>query len=414
MALDSVRAGKSLPDALAINGSADIEPGERAFARRLAATVLRQRNRLDARLAPALKRAPNPRWLRELIEVGLVQLDDAEIADHAALSATVEAAPQHMRGLVNAILRRASRGDLPVPEQSGVRADAVAAGLPEWLLLRLRKDWEAQLPEVIAGTNQAPPMVLRVNQQQTSRDAYQKVLAAVGIDAQPIGQSGLVLQKSAELARLPGFDEGTVSVQNASAQLAAELLAPEPKQTVLDACAAPGGKTAHLLEQEPTLQITALDADADRLEEVEQGLQRLGFEARCVPSTLQEYSEGSFARILLDVPCSATGVMRRHPEIRWLRREGDIPRLVAEQKELLAHAWGLLDQGGVLLFASCSILLTETEGVVAKFVQNTADAEIDAFRLPVGEALEYGWRIPPGGPWDGFYYARIKKSLDAS
>lgn len=414
MALDSVRFGKSLPDALALNGASQLQPAERAFARRLASAVLRQRNRLDARLSPALKRPPKPRWLRDLIEVGLVQLEDSEIADHAALAATVEAAPQHMRGLVNAVLRRATRGDLAIPEQKGARADALAAGLPEWLLLRLRKDWGAQLPQVIAGSNEPSPMVLRVNQQKATREDYQEALALEDIAAERIGASGLVLNKSAELARLPGFEDGVVSVQNTSAQHAAELLGVEPSQTVLDACAAPGGKTAHMLELEPTLDVTALDADAERLLDVERGLQRLGLQARCVASPLQDFSGESFNRILLDVPCSATGVMRRHPEIRWLRREGDIPRLVAEQKVLLRHAWSLLRNGGVLLFASCSILKEETEDVVADFVENTATACSDAFTLPVGEALDHGWRIPPGGAWDGFYYARLKKMVDAS
>ncbi len=409
LALDAVRFGASLPDALAEAGSEDLLPADRAFARRLAGQVLRQRNRLDARLKPALKRAPKPRWLHDLLILGLAQIEDPEMADHAAVSATVDAAPKPLRGLVNAILRRATRGELPLPELSGVRRDAIEAGMPEWLLLKLRRSWGEQLPAVIAGSNTPPPFGLRVNLQKTTLAEYAAALEEQGLAPQPVGEGGLLLTQAVELARLPGFDEGVVSVQNASAQLAAGLLKVEPQQAVLDACAAPGGKTAHLLECEPSLQMTALDADPERLEDVAEGLQRLGVSARCIATHLQEFEGEEFDRILLDVPCSATGIMRRHPEIRWLRREGDIGRLVAEQKALLAHAWTLLRPGGILLYASCSILLEETEAVVKEFVQAHPGVACDALELPAGEALECGWRIPPGGAWDGFYYARLTK-----
>lgn len=409
MALDAVRFGASLPDALAEAGSDDLLPADRAFARRLAAQVLRQRNRLDVRLKPALKRAPKPRWLHDLMILGLAQIDDPEMADHAAVSATVDAAPKPLRGLVNAILRRATRGELPLPELSGVRSDAIEAGMPEWLLLKLRRSWGEQLPAVITGSNTVPPFGLRVNQQKTTPAAYARTLEEQGLAPEPVGESGLLLTHAVELARLPGFDDGVASVQNASAQLAAPLLQVEAGQAVLDACAAPGGKTAHLLECEPTLQMTALDVDPERLEDVADGLKRLGFSAECVATHLQEFEGGPFDRILLDVPCSATGIMRRHPEIRWLRREGDIGRLVAEQKALLAHAWTLLKPGGILLYASCSILLEETEAVVKDFVQKHEAVDCDPLALPAGEALEYGWRIAPGGAWDGFYYARLRK-----
>lgn len=409
MALDAVRFGASLPDALVEAGSNDLTPADRAFARRLAGLVLRQRNRLDARLKPALKRAPKPRWLHDLLILGLAQIDDPDMADHAAVSATVDAAPKPLHGLVNAILRRATRGELPLPELSGVRRDAIEAGMPEWLLLKLRRAWGEQLPAVVLGSNTTPPFGLRVNVQKTSQAEYATELEAMGHKPEPVGEAGLLLEQSLELARLPGFEDGVVSVQNASAQLAAGLLLVEPNQTVLDACAAPGGKTAHLLEREPSLQMTALDADPERLDDVASGLERLGFTARCIATHLQEFEGEQFDRILLDVPCSATGIMRRHPEIRWLRREGDIGRLVGEQKTLLAHAWTLLKPGGILLYASCSILLEETEAVVNEFVQANEGVICDALELPAGEALECGWRIPPGGAWDGFYYARLKK-----
>lgn len=411
-ALDLVRRGSSLPDALAHAEEVELAPADRAFARRLAQGVLVQRNRLDARLKPALRRTPKPSWVYELLLVGLSQLEDDSVAEHAAVNATVEAAPAPVRSLINAILRKATRGELELPKIRGVQADALNAGLPEWLLLALRKDWGDALPEVVRGCNTPPPFVLRVNRQKCQPDVYREKLSAAGWDAEPIGSEGLVLNQAIELARLPGFAEGEVSVQNASAQLAATVLPLAPGMRVLDACAAPGGKTAHLLEREPTLEVTALDADPERLDDVASGLSRLGLAATLEASLLQEYdaAEAQFDRILLDVPCSATGVMRRHPEIRWLRRAGDIARLAAEQAELLRCAWSLLKPGGYLLYASCSILREETVDVVARFLEETADSKEHPLQLPPGEAMEAGWRIPPGGPWDGFYYALLVKS----
>lgn len=412
-ALDAVRRGVALPEALARHTVAALGPADRAFARRLAQQVLLQRNRLDARLAPALQRKPKPSWVRELLLLGLVQLEMPDVADHAAVSATVEAAPPPLRALLNAILRRAARGDLPVPDHRGVQAQALAAGLPEWLLVQLRADWGDGRDGVLAGSNQPPPLGLRVNLQRTTRADYQRRLDAGGWASEPVGEAGLVLPQMIDLGQLPGFAEGEVSVQNASAQLAAAALPLAPGLRVLDACAAPGGKTAHLLEMEPALDLLAVDADAQRLSDVEAGLARLGLGARCEARALESLVDERFDRILLDVPCSATGIMRRHPDIRWLRRAGDIGRLAAAQAALLAHAWRLLEPGGLLLYASCSILLAETEQVVAAFVDATPGATVQPLNLPVGEALACGWRIPPGGAWDGFYYALLQREGSA-
>lgn len=413
-ALALVREGRALPEAFhqalqALPVKARPAPADQAFARRLAHAVLYARNRLDARLQPALKRPPKPAWVRELLLLGLVQLDDPDIPNHAALAATVGAAPQPLRGLINAVLRRASRGELELPPQRA-KDPALAAGLPEWLYAALKKDWGKRLPELIAASNSAPPMGLRVHRGRAQREEVLSQLQDQGLSAEAIGPDGILLPQALPLEQLPAFAEGQVSVQNPSAQLAAALLPLQPGMRVLDACAAPGGKTAHMLEIEPGLELTALDADAERMQSLQRGLDRLGLKARCLSQPLQEHQDAAYEAILLDVPCSATGVMRRHPDIRWLRRPADLKALVQEQQALLAHAWTLLAPGGRLLYASCSLLRTETEDVVKAFVDRTADALPEPLELPAGESCGLGWRIPPGGAWDGFYYARLRRA----
>lgn len=417
LALAEVRLGRALPEALKIarEQAVPLSGADLAFARRIAGQVLQQRSLLDARVQPALQRPPKPAWVRELVLVGLAQLDDPDCPDHAAVAATVGAAPTKLRGLVNAILRKAGRGQLPVPASSDVvEGQAREAGLPRWLYQRLAADWGTQLPAVIEGSRQLPPWGLRLNLQKTTQAEYLQQWPDGQDVPRALGPAGLVLPRPGELSQLPGFDQGTVSVQNPSAQQAAALLPLQPGMQVLDACAAPGAKTAHLLEMEPALELTALDRDPQRLADVERGLERLGLSARCVATDFLQFQEDGWDAILLDVPCSATGILRRHPDIRWLRRSADIVSLVKQQSALLAHAWSLLKPGGVIVYASCSILRAETVDVVAEFLRAHPQAQADHLQLPAGEWLEPGWRIPPGGDWDGFFYARLRQCPESS
>lgn len=414
LALAEVRAGRALPEALkcAREQAVPLSAADLAFARRIAGQVLQQRSLLDARVQPALQRPPKPAWVRELILVGLAQLDDPDCPDHAAVAATVGAAPAKLRGLVNAILRKAGRGQLPAAATNPVEDQARDAGLPPWLYQRLATDWGDQLPAVIAGSRALPPWGLRLNLRRTRVADYLAQWPQEQEAPRPLGTAGLVLPRPGELSQLPGFEEGCVSVQNPSAQQAATLFSLRPGMRVLDACAAPGAKTAHLLEVEPELVLTALDRDPQRLADVERGLERLGLSARCVATDFLQFDEAGWDAILLDVPCSATGILRRHPDIRWLRRSADIASLVQQQAALLEHAWRLLKPGGVVVYASCSILRAETVDVVAAFLRAHPEAQADTLELPAGEWVAPGWRIPPGGDWDGFFYARLRQCSD--
>jgi len=254
--------------------------------------------------------------------------------------------------------------------------------------------------------------VLRINRQKISRDDY---LAQLSQPATPLAPGqGLELQQACEVSQLPGYQQGWFSVQDGGAQQAATLLDLQPGQRVLDACAAPGGKTCHMLELQPELQLLALDVSAQRLQRVQENLDRLGLSAelRCADAASPDdwWDGRPFDRILLDVPCSATGVIRRHPDIKLLRRADDIPRLVATQQQMLRRAWSLLAPGGRLLYATCSVFKAENEQQLAEFLRNTPDAEEIAIQADWGEAREHGRQILPGQQgMDGFYYGLLQK-----
>lgn len=403
-ALQGVREGKNLPEALAAAGLADLPPRDRAFARRLAQYALRHGRRLQWEVAQFLSKPLTPGRVSDLLWLGNAQIDMADVADHAAVHATVELAPRPMRGLVNAVLRRRLREGAP----EGASA-AVAASLPDWLYRAIVRDWGGQAPALMQALNEEPPLCLRINRQRAGRDAYLADLVAQGLDAAPLGEDGIVLGQSVAVSELPGYDQGQVSVQGASAQLAASLLDIRPGQSLLDACAAPGGKTAHLLERCPELRLTALDADPVRLARVSENLDRLGLQARLFAGDAAAPGpwQGEYDHILLDVPCSGTGVMARHPDIKWLRRESDIPALRAQQLALLEAAWAQLKPGGTLLYCTCSILSAENADLIEEFLVRTPAARVLGFTLPTGQAAGPGWRIAPDGPWEGFFYARL-------
>lgn len=319
--------------------------------------------------------------------------------------------------LVNALLRRFQRerkGLLDAPDPS----PEVRWLFPPWLLERLRTAWPEHWREIVAASNARAPMTLRVNRIRTTRTDYARRLGNAGLTAHPSPDAthGLTLDRPVSTAALPGFADGLVSVQDAGAQLAAGLLDARPGERVLDACAAPGGKSAHILERAGgNLDLTALDIDPARLEQTGHNLRRLALSARLVrgDATAPEvaWARTGYHRILLDAPCSATGVIRRHPDIKWLRRDTDISALGGLQARMLDALWPLLIPGGTLLYATCSLLPAENEEQIRAFLERRGDARAPAPESAWGVARPFGRQTLPrkGGP-DGFYYAVLEKS----
>ncbi len=355
-----------------------------------------------------------------LLRLGLYQLIYQRTPDHAAVNETVQA----VRGLkkpwasklVNGVLRGFLRNqdsilakidDLPTARYS----------FPPWLEKSLRAAWPTHWGAIMQASNEHPPMVLRVNARKLSREAYLQQLQKVNISAQAIelAATGVVLAEPLPVNSLPDFEQGAVSVQDAAAQQAASLLHCEAGQRVLDACAAPGGKTCHLLERYSGIDLLALDSSAERLRQVTDNLQRLGLRANVQAADaadLDSWWDGVlFDRILLDAPCSATGVIRRHPDIKLLRKQKDIVALQQEQAKLLRKLWQVLQAGGYLLYATCSILPAENNDQVEAFLREYADAVDQPINVAWGRALSVGRQILPGEMgMDGFYYASLKKA----
>ncbi|MEA3274583.1 MAG: 16S rRNA (cytosine(967)-C(5))-methyltransferase RsmB [Pseudomonadota bacterium] len=422
LALHAVRdRGRSLPEALkelpALNDERD-----KPLVQELCYGALRALPRLEA-LAGLLLHKPLKRDdgdLLALLLIGLYQLTDTRIPDHAAVAATVEAARTLGKvwasALVNALLRRFLRER----EQLLARAQRSPSAkwlFPDWLLRRFQSAWPDDWQTIVAASNARPPMTLRVNRLRSTRAAYAARLAAAGLTARPTAYagSGLRLDSPVPTAHLPGFADGLVSVQDAGAQLAADLLDAAAGDRVLDACAAPGGKTAHILERAgDRLDLTALDADPKRLERVRENLQRLGLSARIqvgdAAAPAGEWAQAPFDRILLDAPCSATGVVRRHPDIKWLRRESDIAALSELQARMLDSLWHLLAPGGTLLYATCSLLPEENERRIQDFLGRRTDSREMPLDVGWGVARAAGRQtLPQEGGMDGFYYAKLKK-----
>jgi 16S rRNA (cytosine967-C5)-methyltransferase len=416
--------GRSLDELLA--GDAD-EGSARGLKRSLCYGTLRWHFRLVEVLRRLCERpldqmAPE---LRALLEVGLFQMLSGEVAPHAAVAETVGATRVlgHARasGFVNAVLRRFQR------EQEAVLADvdrdlAVRTAHPRWFVDMLRRDRPTSFESILDADNAHPPMWLRVNRTRTDPAAYAAELEAAGrrVTRHAYAPDALLIEPPTDVYSLPGFAEGLVSVQDAAAQLAVDVLGPQPGERLLDACAAPGGKTCHLLERVGgRADVTALDVSESRLGRVRENLERLGLKARVMAGDIarpQAWWDGRpFDRILLDVPCSATGVIRRHPDIKVLRRARDIPALAHRQADMLAAAWGLLRPGGTFLYTSCSVLRAEDEGVIEGFLASAGDAtDLTAGRTggwPDRAAAGPGRLVQSGeADMDGFYYACLGKA----
>jgi len=417
-----VAGGRSLGDALAAAQPRLAGAQDRALLQELCYGSLRWHFRLQALAESLLSRPlkPRDRDLQLLIQLGLYQLLYTRVPAHAALAETVELARKLGKpwavGLVNGVLRRFQR-ELPELMASLASRDEARYSFPPWLRTALATAWPERWQQILDACNQHPPMSLRVNVQRGSREDYLARLVAAGLAAEPIPHApqGLVLRRPVDVERLPGFAGGLVSVQDGGAQLAVGLLRLEPGQRVLDACAAPGGKTCHILESCPDLgEVVAVDLDAERLARVHQNLRRLDLHATVVQGDAGmpqgAWATPGYRRILLDVPCSATGVIRRHPDIKLLRRAGDIPGLARRQASLLDAIWPLLDAGGILVYATCSLLPQENEEQVQAFLARRSDVRELPIQADWGHPRAVGRQILPGeDSMDGFYYACLEK-----
>jgi len=393
---------------------------ERALLQQLSYGTLRHYYRLQAFLSQLLDKPLRDKDsdIYSLLIVGLYQLDETRIADHAAVAETVEATRKlkkpWAKGLVNAVLRRFQRER---EELEHALTSAQNSAHPAWLYDAIWQHYPQQADAILAANNQQPPMVLRNNIQQGNREDYLVALNEHGFAARAgeLCESAVYLENGVDVVALPGFMAGRVSVQDESAQLAASLLGSQPGDTAMDACCAPGGKTCHALELQPDLSgMIALDSDAQRLKRVQENLDRLSLKAQLVaadasrpPDSLNQLS---FDRILVDAPCSATGVIRRHPDVKLLRRQEDIASLHEQQYAILNGLWPLLKSGGTLLYVTCSIMPQENSAVIARFLAANEDAVEDIIDAQWGHVQEHGRQLlPDTAAGDGLYYARLKK-----
>ena len=362
----------------------------------------------------------NKKVVEHLILLGLYQLNFSRVSKHAAVGETVAAASylnaSGLKGLVNAVLRNFQREELA---SKPVEDAIINSGLPKWLYKAIEEAYGADADHVRNETNAMAPIWLRVNTLQTSLTAFTEALDGAGVQYTLSDQhsDAIILTNREDITALPGFEKGHFAVQDGAAQLAAHYLKPQVNERILDCCAAPGGKTGHIVERAPNTEyVLALDADASRLKRVEENMTRLKHQVDIKQGDAADpdsWWDGKlFDRILLDAPCSATGVIRRHPDIRWLRKANDIDNLAQLQRRILDTLWGLLKPGGTLLYATCSILPKENVTQIAQFLSDTPDAMLSP--ITKTETLEKpGRQIKPGEQqMDGFYYARLVKSAE--
>jgi 16S rRNA (cytosine967-C5)-methyltransferase len=387
-------------------------PAQRAALQDLSYGTLRYYGQLQAILGMLLHKSLSDERVRFLLLVTIYQLQYGKSAQHAVVDHAVRAAQAlnpRVSGLVNAILRNFLRNQTVLLEQAGQHAEGKYS-YPQWWVDELNAQYGARSAEILEAGNQRPPMTLRVNQRLNTTVEYLTQLEEHDLSAQLIEPDALQLDKPVSVDKLPGFFAGLVSVQDAGAQYAALLLDVHDGVRVLDACAAPGGKTAHILER-AAAEMVALDKDAKRLQLVAENLHRLGLAAQLVVGDATEpevwWDGKSFQRILADMPCSASGVVRRHPDIKWLRRSPDIAGFAKQQLNILRTLWRLLAQDGKLLYATCSVFQQENELVVAAFLAHQPDAR----RLPITLPDDIKGQLLPNGQHDGFFYALLHKQM---
>ena len=424
--LQEVLRGKSLTEVLKSGPRGD--QTESAFIRMLTFGVVRWHERLQFWLNSLLEHPlrAKDKDIEILLLLGLFQLAYSTKPAHACVNETVAVArllnKSWASGLVNGVLRRFARQADRFRQQADLRPET-RYSLPSWLLARLQKDHGSAFESIAMVLSGQAPMTLRVNLRQQSREHFLRVLEEAGMNAEAHAEleTAVTLAQPCDVTEIPGFSTGSCSVQDAAAQWCARFLGLAPGMRLLDACAAPGGKTAACLEAEPGLgSVTAVDVDAERQARTVETLARLQLQAETVIADALQTStwwDGApFDRILVDAPCSATGVIRRHPDIKLLRREADLAALHKIQAGLLDNLWGLLKPDGLLLYATCSLLSSENEAVVASFLD--AHPEAEEVPLPAGQSAEarrHGLQfLPREGGQDGFYYALVRKNSNGT
>jgi len=407
-AIAGVLAGRNLDSVLA---AARLEGATRAAAQSLAYGALRHFGRGDFILGRLMERPLADPVVRGLLLAALQRLDERPADSHTTVDQAVRAAEGmaggKFKGLVNGVLRNflRRRGEL---EAAALGDDVARFQHPRWWLDQLITAWPGDWQAIAAAGNSHPPMCLRVNRRRGEAPAYVDELAATGIAARALGDQAILLEKPVGVDRLPGFAEGRVSVQDAGAQQAARLLDAHDGMRVLDACAAPGGKTGHVLEL-ADVDMTALEMDATRVGRIDENLARLGLHAEVRVADVRRldawWDGRPFDRILADVPCSARMVVRRHPDSKWLRRPGDIDSFASTQAQILDALWQALAPGGRMLYCTCSVFPRENSQQAAAFVAGHKNV----VRLPTG-GRDNEWQLLPGAEHDGFYYALLEKT----
>lgn len=415
-----VLGGESLSKALP-QGVSSLQEKQRPAVQALVYGVLRHYELLEA-VSQQLLRKPfknKDRIVFVLLLLGLFELRDQRTASHAVVNEIIKVVKSQRKwaaGLVNACLRRYQREGVELEGKAQVIPQA-QFGLPQWWLDRLASAWPGELEKIASQFSKPAPMTLRVNLHRVSREEYQGRLQELGIESEvhPLVDSALELTTAVDVSELPGFAEGHVSVQDAAAQLAADIVSPQNGERVLDACAAPGGKMAHLLEKsEGAIDLVAVEFDSQRAEKIEQTLNRLRYSAEVIVAdagaTEQWWDKQLFDRVLLDAPCSATGTVRRNPDVKRHRKPEDIAALVETQAQLLEQLWGVVKPSGMLVYATCSIMPEENQEQVSKFIKSHSDACLITLPDDWGREAEGGRQILPGEHgMDGFFYACMRK-----
>ena len=409
-----VLGGRSL-DAELRSALAQIAPESRAALQDLAYGTLRFLGQIDALVDALLTRPLKDAFVRDLLRVALYQLVHTRAAPYAIVDHAVRlcaATKPAAKGLVNAVLRNFERNREALLVRAAT-SDTGRYSFPQWWIDKLRAQYPETFDSVLLAGNAHPPLTLRVNLRRGSVDAYLARLEGAGMHAIALGGAAVILDKPVPVEKLPGFGDGDVSVQDAAAQYAAVLLDPPSGARVLDACAAPGGKTAHVLER-ADVRLAALDNDEGRLTRVRANLDRLHLDAKVMcgdAAAPESWWDGKpYDRILADVPCSASGVVRRHPDIKWLRRPDDIARFADKQRQVLEALWQTLIVDGKLLYATCSVFREENHEQIERFLARHRDARLITLPAPPTNAQQLAGQILPDERHDGFFYALLQKA----